>query len=124
VSRAAPPAANPQEAVQRMLHVLAERQHALALQVQTLRALRQRLHTAPGCHVQPDVLLALYLDMPSAEHVARACTAAGWTLPGAKGARQVQAPDVYQAIRRGTPAQVSPALQAMAREKLARRASV
>lgn len=113
--------ASPQQALQRMLQQLRARRDRIAQQIGHLEALAQAPDPAQGSHVHPDVLLALYLDLRSGQDVATACTQAGWTLPGHKQpSRQVQHSDVYAAVRGQMPG-ASPALLAMAQEKLRRR---
>lgn len=89
--------------VQKLCDTLQAQRDALALQIAALRAIQ----AGQASEVTAELLLTLYLCMPSARHVAEFAKAQDWRVPGAKGPRRVLPEDVY-ALVQGQPSVLAP----------------
>jgi hypothetical protein len=103
-----------------LLQQLTDQRDALDAQLRALRAVA--VDTAEG--VSAELVLTLYLILPSARAVADLVNGQGMCVPGVNGPRALLADDVF-ALLRGEAAVIEPCkdttLAGMAREKLRRR---
>lgn len=102
-----------QAGLQRVTQALLLRRQQLDRQLQALASVQVQATTTPS----PQLLLVLYLGLPSAKAVAELCNAQGLRKSGAKGPRRCEPGDVYTVVRNGAQG-LCPELLDLARQKL------